>query len=299
MLIKQSIAVILTLLFCSSPLFAQTKMPVMVPAYANKEHYVGTVQFDSISIRLIVLKHCFEGVANRDAEGAIEVANLARSEGLDIKEIGNYHITKDGKAEGKERFAWETVADLKTFVSEQMKIDAQPGDTFIIHTIGHGGGGGGLQYIGQRQILVDAFTQAAEENDQETVWWQLSCHAAAKLPPISSLTPKQQELFSMLASSSAKDLSWFGSQPPQMKLVFEAMAKQSAAIDPDRDGVVTSGEFKNFLNKEVKAGRGDLFFAKSDDEPIFGFNLANAIPIIDHNRPQQVYPRNYIPRARR
>jgi hypothetical protein len=259
--------------------------------------YVGTVKFDTISIRLLVLKHCFESIADTDAKEAIEAVNLAEAKGLSIRNIGNHYITKDGPTERKRRQV--SFESIKEFVSEQMKKDALPGDTFIIYTIGHGSGGGSLQHIGQRKILADAFAAAAAENQQETLWWQLSCHAAAKLPAISDYTEEEQEYFSMLASSPANKLSYFRTQGAQMEKVFGAIAEKSRYIDPDEDETIVAKEFASYLNKHISKGRGDLLYARSDEEVIFGYNLANAIPIRDRNNPQNEYPRGYIPSPRR
>lgn len=274
-------------------------LEIIVPVSTRAQH-VGTVKSDLISIRLLILKHCFQSIADGDANSGLKAADLGRTKGLKIKDIGNYYLTKEGKSD--KRVAWgkfQSVEEIKSFVSEQMKITAEPGDTFFIYTIGHGAASGDLQLIGQRQILVDAFSQAAEENNQETFWWQLSCHAAAGLPQISTLNPKQQELFSMLPSSPANEVSYFDTQGQQLEKLFTALAEGSREIDPNQDCVVVAQELKDFLNKAVKPGRGDLLYARAPDEPIFGFNLANSIPIKDRNSPQKDYPKDYIPMPRR
>lgn len=178
-----------------------------------------------------------------------------------------------------------------------MKIDAVYGDTLIVYTIGHGSGNGNIMRLGQRENVMKAIAMAAEENNQETLWWQLSCHAAAKLPPISSLNKTQQELFSMTASSPANELSYFATQGKQFAAMFDALASKSREIDPDKDEIVTAQELSDFLSAKFGTKRGKLVFAKSDDEPIFGLTtgLANAIPIRDRNNQEQEYPRNYIP----
>lgn len=251
----------------------------------------------SVNIRLLVLKHCFDSIANSDANQAIEAANFAHTKGLNIENIGNYHIKKDGpvnrqSARGQIKWMRYRIDELKDFISEQMKKDAKCGDTFLIYTIGHGSGSGYIQFIGQRKILMDAIVQAAEENNQRTFWWQLSCHAAAKLPPISSLTEKQQSLFSMIASSPANELSWFNTQGTQMKKMFLALAENNSSIDPDRNETITAGELKDFLNKEVKAGRGELLYTSTPETPIFGMDIVNSLPIIGKDR---MFPKHYIP----
>jgi len=272
----------------ATPAVAQ---PVIIQTPKVAEHYIGNIP--SVAVRILVLKHSPDAIGNTDADQAIAAANLAASKGLDIKDIGNYHINRDGRID----FKWKKMSmdKLKTFISEQMKIGAVAGDTLIIYTIGHGGGGGGLDNIGQRKIVADAIAQAAEENNQETLWWQLSCHAAAKLPKISSYNQKQQELFSMIASSEADKLSYFCTQGEQMEKLFIAMAERSREIDPDEDGMVTAKEFADFMNARVEQGRGDLIFAKSPDEPIFGFlDFANLLPIIKGDK-EVKRPNKFIP----
>jgi len=151
--------------------------------------------------------------------------------------------------------------------------------------------------LGQRGPVMKIIAEAAEENNQETLWWQLSCHAAASLPPISTLSETQQELFSMTASSPANELSYFNTQGKQFSAMFNALAAKSTEIDPNSDEIITAKELSDFLSAKFGRKRGKLVFAKSDDEPIIGLTtgLANAIPIRDRNNPQDDYPRNYIP----
>jgi hypothetical protein len=258
-------------------------------------HYIGKVALnDNLSIRLLVLKHSYEPMADGDARMAIQAANLAAERGLQIKDIGNYNINRNGKRYVSS--AKMDLPELKKFVSEQMKIDAVPGDTLVIFTIGHGFGGGGLDNLGQRTGVMEALAAAAAENDQETVWWQLSCHACAGLPAINTLPADQQSLFSIVASSNASDVSAAYVQGKHMEKVFLAMAERSREIDPDGNDEITQNELRNFMNEHVSRGRGDLIFAASPNEVMFGFGgWANKIPIIDHNGQQRTYPRNYIP----
>ncbi len=247
------------------------------------------------------MKHCPDSIANVDANQAIQAVNLANSKGLTIESIGNYHINKEGRTQESvavslgDRININDLEGLQKFVSEQMKIGAKTGDTLIVYTIGHGGGDGGLMRLGQRGNLMYALAAAAEENDQEVFWWQLSCHAAAELPTIAQLPERQQYLFSMVASSTAHELSYFSTQGQQMEIVFSALAEKNAEIDPDKDGIITGGELKTFMISKFGQKRGSLVYARSDDEPIFGFyGLFNKIPIIDRNNPQGNY-KNYIP----
>jgi hypothetical protein len=239
----------------------------------------------SYSARMLILRHSPDEIGLTDANQAIEVVKKAAQEGLKIEVLGNYFITKVDKK----------------FISDQMKLHAVPGDTFVIYTIGHGGGDGGLANVGKRTEVMKIFAEAAEENDQETFWWQLSCHAAAGLPSIASLTPNQQRLFSALASSPANELSYFCTQAAIMAKVFVAMAKQDPAIDPNKDDVITADEMRGFLNTlDSKKKKGDLFFAATPQEEIFGrLFLASLIPIVDRNNPQREYDKHYVPVPRR
>jgi hypothetical protein len=284
-----------TNLKADDPLLIEPIIQAAIPG----EHYVGRVKINNISVRLLVLKHSMDSIGNTDAQQAISAANLAASKGLAIRDIGNYHIDRGGKKPvvwGKKRVMWPR---LKEFISEQMKVGAVSGDTLVIYTIGHGGGGGGLQNLGQRAELMRIMAEAAEENNQETFWWQLSCYAAAGLPPVSSLNPTQQDLFAMIASSPANQSSYFCTQGAQMEKVFCAMAEGSTAIDPDQNGTIVAKELSDFLDAAVSKGRGDLVYAKNEQEPIFGLRgLARLIPIRDMVGGQKNYPSDYIPLPR-
>lgn len=271
------------------------KKPKLVVTTPNVPvHYIGKVALnDNISIRLLILKHSYEPMADGDAKLAIQAVNLAANKGLQIKDIGNYNINRQGP-----RYVSKGInlPELKHFISNQMKVDAESGDTLIIFTIGHGFGGGSLDNLGQREGVMSVMAQAAAENGQETVWWQLSCHASAGLPSIDSLSEEQRSLFSIIASSKATELSSAYVQGKHMEKIFLAMAERSLEIDPDGDDEITQGELSDFMNKHIHLGRGNLIFAKNRNEVMFGFGgWANKLPIIDKSGQQNQYPRNYIP----
>ena len=281
----------------SSPKYTSESLKIVTDDVP--EQYIGKVNLDSVAIRVLVLKHCPDSIANVDSDQCIAAVNLAASRGLTIKDIGNYHIDPDGRT--NESMLCRDLSGLKDFINEQAKVDAQPGDTLMIYTIGHGGGDGTLMRLGQRKGLMKILAEVAEENDQEIFWWQLSCHAAARLPSISTLSERQQELFSMTASSPANEYSYFTTQGALMEEVFLAMANHSREIDPNQDQIITAGELETFMIRHFGRVRGELLYAKSPNEPIFGLlgGLANRIPIIDRNGNQTEYPRNYIPMPRR
>jgi hypothetical protein len=237
-----------------------------------------------IAVRLLVLRHTPGGMAQGDADLATAAARKAASEGLDIKVIGDEYIG----GLSPER--------LKTFVSERMKKEALTGDTLIIHTIGHGFQGGGLQNLGQRADVMKAFAAAAGENNQKTLWWQLSCHATSSLPGIDTLPADQQQLFMMLASSRAEDTSSTVTQARLMGKVFSALAKDSDEIDPNHDKIITVEELKSYLNTLDRYQRGDLLFARRGD--VFGgagmyqFLLA---AFTQHQTAEAISPMNGMP----
>lgn len=238
-----------------------------------------------LSIRVLILRHAPEQMAVDDADLVVDAVNKAKAKGLDIKVIGNHLV--------------RSLSDLQNVVNSKVTQDATAGDTLIVHTIGHGSAGGYLQALGQRDGVMAALVDAAARNKQEMVWWQLSCYAAARLPQLNGLSPEQRDLFSNLTSSDANRESPAGVQGRIMAKVFLALAEGNTAIDPNQDGMITASELKNFLNSLDGARRGDLLFAQSSDEPIFGCFGPWMLPIIDKNGPQREYDRNFIPIPRR
>jgi len=278
--------------------YSEPSFVIETPAVA--EYYIGKVKLtDNISIRLLVLKHCRERIADSESQDIVEVANLAATKGLRIRDIGNHHVDKDGKVDRLVYTKKMTLTSLKAFISEQMEVDADAGDTLIIYTTGHGSSGGSIQILGSRKELGLMFAELAEEHEQETIWWQSSCYAVSGLPKISELNETQQELFSMIASSSANKPSYWGDQEEPMRRVFLAIAEKSKAIDPDQNEMIAAKELRDFLNT-VKQGAGDLVFARAPDEPLFGgLNIPNLIPIIDPDGTQRPCPDKYIPTPRK
>jgi hypothetical protein len=248
-------------------------------------------------IRLVILKHCREQMADDDAEMAISAARKAAAKGLSIKTIGNQLIDRNGKARvALYDFDWDDLPKVRSFTSEQLKMEAESDDTVIIFTIGHGGQDGGLMTLGQREGVMKAFASAAEDCDQKVLWWQLSCHASMRLPAISALPARQQELFGIVASSGTEP-SPARVEGKIMEKVFVAMAENSKDIDPNGDCIITRDELSGFF-RSINDRRADRVFAKSGDFAIFGGagDLANQIPIVDRNGPQSKYPKGYIPR---
>jgi hypothetical protein len=271
-------------LACSSP--ATLEEP--------KQVYRVVQQDESFQIRLVALKHSHISMADGDANLAMQAVKSAAAKGLAIRDVGNHNINRDG---GVQLVMWteNDLDKLQAYVSQMMKIDAQPGDTFIIFTIGHGLPDGTIQNMGQRAGVMKAFAAAAEENQQRTLWWQLSCYASAGLPPISSLPSGQQELFSVMASSTANQQSPAYVEGRVMEKLFVALAGKDKTLD-DGSGQVTAGRMRNFLNRDGSR-RGELLYSISPDTPIFGggMGLANSLSIVDRNGRQGQYPRGYIP----
>lgn len=265
----------------------------------------------AIKIRLLALKHSKENIADIDANLAMSSVQIAKGKGLEIKGIGNHFINKDGRLQVlflnslistnridlREGIEVQDQTKLQDFISQQMKIDAEAGDTVIVFTIGHGGPGGQLHNIGQRSVLMNAIAGAAEENNQRVLWWQLSCYASASLPAISSLPESQQKLISIIASSDATTQSGVGIQGKIMEKVFNALAEKDKSIDPNQDNVITAEELSNFLkNCNYRAAQdiSSRVIAINVNYAIFGRRSLD-IPVVDRNNPQSKYPDDYVP----
>lgn len=234
-----------------------------------------------LSIRVLILRHAPEQMAVDDGRLVEEAVDQARAKGLDIQIVGNYLV--------------RSLEDLRSQVTANVNKNATPGDTLIVHTIGHGSAGGYLQALGQRDGVMAALVDSASANKQEMIWWQLSCYAASGLPSVDSLSAEQKDMFSNLTSSNARQVSPAGVQGRIMGKVFVALAEGNPAIDPDQDGIITANELKNYLNSLDSSRRGDLLFANNSSEPIFGFFGPWMLPIIDRSGPQHEYDRNFIP----
>lgn len=264
--------------------------------------FVGQLQAEEVNIRLLAIKHSKEHMADGDADMAIAAAKSAANKGLAISTIGNEFLGRDGILRASVYsidFNYKIDA-FKRFLDKHMKIDAKEGDTLILFTIGHGFPNGSLQNLGQRSDVMKAIAEVAEDNHQKVLWWQLSCHAAAGLPSVSSLPETQRGLLSVLATSTAQETSAAYVQGKVMEQVFNAIATNSKNINPDGDESISGTELKNFLNSNGSR-RGDLLYTLDYNEPIFGqeISLANRIPVIDRNGSQGKYPKNYIPRPQR
>lgn len=252
--------------------FTPSNRPIAVSQYQGEPKAV---------IRVLILKHCREQMAHDDANLAIKGVQKAAEKSLKIEVIGN-HVTGN-------------LEEFKRILNENVKRNAATGDTLVIHTIGHGHGDGSLAMLGQRSGVTEAIAEAAEANSQQILWWQLSCHAAARLPPIQSLSDIRQRLLSMIASSPANRESPTGVEGRIMEGVFVAIAAGDPTIDPNQDGIITVDELRSFLNKGSNK-RGDLLFARSAEDPIFGiYRPANDLPIRDPRNPGQQFPRDFIP----
>lgn len=246
---------------------------------------------NKLSIRLLCIKHSREHMADGDADLAIKAAKNAASKGLDIKLIGNHFV--DGKFMGEDYIhRVNSVETLTAYVKKYAKVDANPGDTLIVFTIGHGMPSGDLDKLGQRSGVMKILASIAEENNQKMFWWQLSCHACAKLPALDSLTEKQQDLFSMFASSSASETSAAYVQGKIMEKIFMTMAENMPKIDTNNDEKISASELRTFMNT-INPAYGSRVFAK-EDKPIFGKPGVPWLPIVDRNNPQGKYEEGYV-----
>jgi len=255
--------------------------PKMVQIGALTQIYSNSTfnHTNPVSIRMIIFRQTRESMADWDAGLAKEAIDAAHAKGLDIKLIGNHYVSSLG--------------ELKQILTQDVRKEAKMGDTLMVHTIGHGFPSGGLQALGERSGVVKVLAEVATANKQEMLWWQLSCYAQSGLPRIDTLPADQQPLFSIMSSSDANTVSAAGVQGKIMQRVFVAMAEQSAAIDPNKDGMITASELGNFLNTG-SSRLGDLLFAKNDSEPIFGSTIIR-IPIIDRRDRGRKFKDDYIP----
>lgn len=250
---------------------------------------------ENYKIRVLALKHSKEQMAQGDEDLAFRSIQEAKAKGLDIKAIGGHWVDRNGIMRVVIRDFEYNIPEFKKFVSQEMKIDAQQGDTLIVFTIGHGFHDGNLQNLGQRSDVLKAIAEAAQENNQRVLWWQLSCYAAAKLPDPSTLPEGQRELISILASSSARQQSPAYVEGKVMGKVFNALAEDSRELDSDGDEEISAEEFKKFMGRS-DIRRGELVFSNTSSQVVFGgTDLANQIPIVDRNNPQGKYPPGYIP----
>lgn len=234
-------------------------------------------------IRLLIIKHSRESMADGDADMAIAAARKAADKGLDIKVVGNSFV--DGRA-----VAFTIIEDATTFTTyleEHIKESAKAGDTLILFTIGHGFQNGSLQNIGRRTDIMNVIASAAERNKQKVLWWQLSCYACAGLPSINSLPASQQEYLSIYATSSASQTSAAYVQGRIMEKVFIALADKSPSLDKDNNGRITASELSSFLST-------DRFFARSQDWNVFGKPWIPFFPVMDRNGRQGTYQEDYI-----
>lgn len=187
---------------------------------------------------------------------------------------------------------YNSIDNLKDFISQKVKESNLPKDSsLIIVTIGHGSPSGSLHNLGQRSELQKAIAEAAEENNQKILWWQLSCYSAAKLPSIETLNEKQKELFSVLNTSDEKTPSPAYIEGKIMEKMFSSIISEE--IDANKDQEIDGYEFRKKMN-EIKKGRGDLFRTHDMSAPLFGINLANRIPVQDI-KSNQIMPRGFVP----
>lgn len=238
------------------------------------------VSAKDISIRLLCVRHCREQMATTDANMVVQAAQRAQQKGLDIRVVGN--VVADN------------LQQFQQYVKEYIKKDAKPGDTFMIFTVGHGSPNGNLMALGQRMGPFNAIAKEAGEQKQETLWWQLSCHAAANLPGINTLPDDKQKLFSIMNSSPAERESPAYVEGKLIEKMFMAIADKSRELDANGDGVITAGELRNWMAKAINRP-GSLLLARNADEPIFGKGPGLNFMIIDRVGPQGTYPEDYVP----
>lgn len=246
-------------------------------------------------IRILILKHSKEKMADDDAKMVVDAIEKAAGQKLDVRSVGN-HFINDTKKIRVCLGDWEEIENLKEFMSEQIKNNKAPESTFILFTIGHGSPSGGLHNLGKRSELQTAIAEAAEDNDQKVLWWQLSCYAAAKLPPLESLSDKQMDLLTVLNTSDEKTPSPAYIEGKIMEQMFASISSGEMDLDGNRE--ITGVEFKEKMNR-IRKGRGNLLRMRDPQSPLFGISPANRIPIFDAEKGKTFPSRGFIPFPRK
>lgn len=241
-------------------------------------------------ISVLILKHSKEKMADDDARMVVEAVERASKEAMDVELIGNHFINNTKKIRVV-LHEYDQIDNLRDFIGEQLKKNRRLDSTCIVFTVGHGSTSGYLHNLGERSELQKAIAEAAEENNQKVLWWQLSCYSEARLPPIETLTPRQQELLSVLNTSDEKTESPAYVEGKIMEKMFSAM--MSGDMDSNGDMEISGEEFRSKMN-EIKKGRGDLFRARDMSAPLFGINLAAKIRVWDVEK-KEFAPRGFVP----
>jgi hypothetical protein len=246
----------------------------------------------AIDIRLLILKHSPEStdLCNEDADLAVSAVNSAKTKGLAIQCIGNYFCTEPARTQpctlfrsprknqvrlsstGNEEFnrllrynGEDKMGKFQDFVSQYMNTAKKAHDTLIIFTIGHGFPSGDLDNLGPRPQVMQALANAAGENYQRVIWWELACHACAGLPDIKTLSSEQQRLFAIVTSSDAEEESSDGVQGKIMDKVFQALIAHDTSLDVNGDGLITGEGLNAFFQKAdiPHDGGGPILFVQA------------------------------------
>lgn len=204
-------------------------------------------------VRLAVLKAENAFPAVLDAGLAVQAG---RGAGPHVRTVGSGTVVRRGPAAYG---AW---------LDRMCRREARPGDTLIVHTIGHGMPDGTLVGVGTRKEFLEAVAAAAARNKQRIVWWQLSCFACAQLPDVKTLPPEARKLLTVVNSSPATEPSWNYRQARLMRSLFAGLADGSP--DADADGTVTAAELSAWLDAaEPGLRRGSLVRADSKGQAVF------------------------------
>lgn len=222
---------------------------------------VGLLAFNPIfsgeyNIRLVVLKHCSEAMAEQDAQLVIDALKEASKKGLSIKFLDKYIISQKLTKEQWTKL-WSTV----------MAQDAQEDDTLIVFTVGHGFPTGNLAVIGPRAEFLETLAECALKNKQKILWWQLSCFASSGLTEVSKLPEEQQKYVILVPSTPTDHQSSAGVQGLIFGKVLTSLLDDSA--DVNKDGVISVEELREVINKYDNLKRGRLIKAYKEDHSVF------------------------------
>lgn len=257
------------------------------PAPADPIYQVADAD---MPISVLILKHSKEKMADDDAKMVVDAVEKASRESLDVELIGNHFINNTRRIRVV-LHEYDEIESLKDFIGEQLRRNRRPDSTCIVFTVGHGSTSGYLHNLGDRSEMQKAIAEAAEETGSKVLWWQLSCYASARLPPLDTLTPRQQELMSVLNTSNETTPSPAYIEGKIMEDMFSAMI--SGEMDANGDMEISGDEFRTKMN-DIKKGRGDLFRTHDMSAPLFGISLAAKIKVWDVEK-KEYAPRGFVP----
>jgi hypothetical protein len=243
------------------------RRPTAIPERGPSKHLPPATKVDPAAprpqtqlpvVRVLIVRHNTDPEAAQDAWRAHQAVTAAAKAGLPVQVVGDYNSSHC------------TAAFFQDWLEKHVLDQGRPGDTLILHTIGHGLPDGRMPHLGERDALTRALASVAEAKQQRILWWQLSCFACAGLPALEQLPEPQRQWLQIVASSSAHSKSGDKIQAQILQGLLQDMAQRSPAIDANQDGLVSAREMAAYLNRFDQHRRGDWLRAESPDTILFG-----------------------------